>query len=176
MKTLTGNNVYLRALEPTDLEFLYALENDESVWEVSNTTTPYSKYVLQQYLENAHRDIYEIKQLRMVICDATTERPVGFIDLFNFEPKHRRVGVGVIIFSEDDRGKGFAGEALSLIRNYAVIHLKVHQLHAAISEDNERSIHLFKKQGYEQCGVKKDWTLSEDGFKDELLFQLIVPL
>ena len=123
MKTLTGNNVYLRALEPTDFEFLYALENDESVREVSNTTTPYSKYVLQQYLENAHRDIYEIKQLRMVICDATTERPVGFIDLFNFEPKHRRVGVGVIIFSEDDRGKGFAGEALALIRNYAVIHL-----------------------------------------------------
>ena len=50
MMTLKGNAIYLRALEPTDLDFLYKLENDERVWEVSNTATPYSKYVLKQYL------------------------------------------------------------------------------------------------------------------------------
>lgn len=176
MKTLEGSTIQLRALEPTDLEFLYALENDEAIWQVSNTTKPYSKYVLKQYLNNAHRDIYDVKQLRLVICNKGTNTPLGFVDLFNFEPRHRRVGVGIIIFDKKDRGKGFAAEALELIRNYAVIHLKVHQLYAAISEDNEPSIKLFKKQGYVQSGVKKDWTLSEDGFKDELLFQLIVNL
>ncbi|HAT63056.1 MAG TPA: GNAT family N-acetyltransferase, partial [Flavobacteriaceae bacterium] len=38
--TLQGEHMYLRALEPSDLDFLYQLENDESIWEVSNTTTP----------------------------------------------------------------------------------------------------------------------------------------
>ena len=52
MKTLQGEAVLLRALEHSDLDFLYKLENDESVWEVSNTSTPYSKYVLKQYLDN----------------------------------------------------------------------------------------------------------------------------
>ncbi|HAV55970.1 MAG TPA: GNAT family N-acetyltransferase, partial [Aequorivita sp.] len=46
MKTLKGEHIFLRALELSDLDFLYILENDESLWEVSNTTTPYSKYIL----------------------------------------------------------------------------------------------------------------------------------
>ena len=43
MLNLKGEQVYLRALEPTDLDFLYKLENDTSVWEVSGTLKPYSK-------------------------------------------------------------------------------------------------------------------------------------
>ena len=50
MTTLTGNTIYLRALEPEDLEFIYAIENNESVWEVSNTQTPYSRVLISQYL------------------------------------------------------------------------------------------------------------------------------
>ena len=68
MVTLKGQNIFLRALEPEDLEFVYAIENDEAIWEVSNTQTPYSKFLIRQYLENAHQDIYEAKQLRFAIC------------------------------------------------------------------------------------------------------------
>lgn len=173
MKTLTGDMVTLRALERSDLDFLYELENDESIWEVSNTSTPYSKFVLKQYLENAHRDIYEVKQLRLVICAAEDKRPVGFVDLFDFEPRHRRVGVGIVVFSESDRKKGFASEALQMIANYSFTHLKVHQLYANISEDNTVSIQLFEKLGYVLAGTKKDWLLSGKGYKNELLYQLI---
>ena len=103
MKTLRGEHIFLRALELSDLDFLYKLENDESLWEVSNTTTPYSKYILKLYLENSHRDIYDVKQLRLVICKNDDETAVGFIDLFDFDPKHSRVGVGIVIFFR--RGK-----------------------------------------------------------------------
>ncbi len=51
MKTLIGNSCYLRALEPEDLDFIYQIENDESLWEVSHTQTPYSKFLIKQYLE-----------------------------------------------------------------------------------------------------------------------------
>ena len=173
MKTLQGDVILLRALEPSDLDFLYKLENDESVWEVSNTSTPYSKFVLKQYLDNAHRDIYEVKQLRLVICTCTDKRAIGFVDLFDFEPRHRRVGVGIVIFSETDRNKGYASEALQLIANYAFTHLKVHQLYANISEDNSVSIQLFEKLGYTLAGTKKDWLTASSGFKSELLYQLI---
>ena len=173
MKTLHGDAVFLRALEPSDLDFLYKLENDESVWEVSNTSTPYSKYVLKQYLDNAHRDIYEVKQFRLVICTSSDRRAIGFVDLFDFEPRHRRVGVGIVIFSETDRKQGFASEALQLLANYAFTHLKVHQLYANISEDNSVSIQLFEKLGYTLAGTKKDWLTAARGFKSELLYQLI---
>lgn len=174
MLTLQGDLVNLRALEPTDLDVLYELENDEDIWEISNTTEPFSKYVLKQYLDNSHRDIYEVKQLRLVICSAEANKTIGFIDLFDFEPKHQRVGVGILIFDAVDRGKGYAAEALKMLENYVSRHLKVHQMYANISADNSRSISLFEKAGYKKSGEKKDWIVSENGFKDELFYQRIV--
>lgn len=171
MKTLHGKDIQLRALEPSDLDFLYQLENDESIWEISNTTTPYSKFILKQYLDNAHRDIFEVKQLRLVICIASEKRPIGFIDLFDFEPNHHRVGVGIVIFSEKDRGKGYAYQTIEMICNYAFTHLKVHQVYANITEDNQPSIELFQKAGFEIAGVKKDWIFSGGKYKNELLYQ-----
>ncbi|MFZ9004262.1 MAG: GNAT family N-acetyltransferase, partial [Robiginitalea sp.] len=85
MKLLRGAHIQLRALEPEDLEFLYALENDPDIWEVSGTVTPYSRKVLRDYLERAHRDIYEVKQLRLAICTAP-QTPIGLIDLYDFDP------------------------------------------------------------------------------------------
>ena len=43
--------VRLRALEKTDLDFLYQLENDQSLWEVSETQAPFSHETLRRYLE-----------------------------------------------------------------------------------------------------------------------------
>lgn len=170
---LQGIHTYLRALEPEDLEFLYLLENDESVWEVSNTITPYSKFVLKHYLENAHRDIYEIKQLRLVICEQTSDRVLGLIDLFDFDPKHLKVGLGIIIYAESDRGKGIASEAIQLVVNYVFSQLNLHQVYANIAADNKESIHLFEKLRFQKSGDKKDWIYANGSFKNEYLYQLI---
>ena len=172
MITLKWKDVVLRALEPTDLDFLYKLENDESVWEISNTSTPYSRYILQQYLDSSDQDIYSVKQLRLVITLASNNRSIGFVDLFDFDPKHLRVGLGIVIFEEADRGKGFASQAIEMICRYAFTHLNMHQLYANITGDNTRSIELFKKVGFLRSGIKKDWIYSEGKFKDEHLFQL----
>lgn len=172
MITLKWKNIMLRALEPSDLDFLYKMENDESVWEISNTSTPYSRYILKQYLDNSHQDIYEAKQLRLVITMIEDGRSIGFVDLFDFEPKHQRVGLGIVIFDKADRGKSYAFQALEMICSYTFTHLNMHQLYANITGDNVRSLELFKKMGFEQTGIKKDWIFSEGKFKDEHLFQL----
>ena len=173
MKTLTGKNILLRALEPTDLDFLYQLENDESVWEVSNTSTPFSQFILKQYLENSHKEIFEVKQLRLVICASDKEKVLGCIDLFDFDPKHHRVGVGIVISSEENKQKGYATEALQLLCNYSFTHLNVHQVYANIPEDNTPSILLFEKSGFIKSGTKIDWIQSQGSYKNELHYQLI---
>ncbi len=173
MITLKGSTVYLRALEPEDLEFIYTIENNESVWEVSNTQTPYSRFLIRQYLENAHQDIYEAKQLRLAICLNDTFEVVGLIDLFDFDPKNNRAGVGIVISSETNRNSGIGSEALQLVINYAFNQLQLHQLYAKIGSDNEISLQLFTKFGFQKIGVKKDWIKVNNVFKDEILYQLI---
>ena len=102
MVTLKGVHIYLRALEPEDLEFIYKVENDERIWEVSNTQTPYSRFLIKQYLENAHLDIYEAKQLRLAICTLKDE-VVGLIDLYDFNPTFKRAGLGILIQDQEQR-------------------------------------------------------------------------
>ena len=155
MTTLTGNTIYLRALEPEDLEFVYAIENNESVWEVSNTQTPYSRFLIRQYLENAYQDIYEAKQLRMAICPKNSFEAIGLIDLFDFDPKNNRAGVGILISNESNRNKGVGSEVLALIINYAFEQLQLHQLYANIGSDNEISLQLFTKFGFQKIGDRK---------------------
>lgn len=172
MKTLIGKQISLRALEPKDLEFLYQIENDESNWLVSNTQKPFSKFLLQQYLENAQQDIYEAKQLRLVIFENTTKNALGLIDLFDFEPKHRRVGIGILI-NPLFENKGHATEALKLLINFTFTHLDIHQIYANITDDNKKSISLFENQHFQKVGVKKDWIFTQGKYKNEILYQRI---
>ena len=109
MKTLKRKNINLRALEPEDLEFLYDIENNESHWEISHTKSPLSKYVLKQYIENSHLDIFEAKQLRLLIEEKSTKQQLGLIDLFDFNPQHKRAGIGILIHPD------FQSKGLSLI-------------------------------------------------------------
>lgn len=155
MITLKGDTIYLRALEPEDLEFVYGMENDQSIWEVSNTNTPYSRFLIRQYLENAQQDIYEAKQLRLAICQDVDFPAIGLIDLFEFDPRNNRAGIGIVIQKNENRGQNIGSEALELLIKYSFFNLNLHQLYANISTNNEASIALFTKFGFEKIGIKK---------------------
>ncbi|HEA22433.1 hypothetical protein LCGC14_1120280 [marine sediment metagenome] len=172
MLSLQGANIRLRALEPDDIKFLYELENNEAIWEISGTVTPYSRYILKQYLENAHRDIYEVKQLRLCICDKE-DTVIGLIDLFDFDPKNHRAGLGLVILENGNRNKGVGAEAIRLLTEYGFSTLQLRQLYANVVSGNDASLHLFKKLGFEEIGIKKDWIFSNGVYKDEIMFQKI---
>ncbi len=110
--------IRLRALEPEDLELLYSWENNVSYWILSSTVVPFSKYTLKRYLENSHKDIYETGQLRLMIDHIADNATIGTIDIFDFDPFHKRAGVGILIANEDYRRKGFATMALKCLIDY----------------------------------------------------------
>lgn len=179
---LVGELIQLRALEPSDLDRLYKWENDASIWSVSGTLAPFSRFVLEQYLASSHQDIYSNKQLRLMIDLTENEqeedqdmesRGIGCIDLFDFDPKNRKAGVGILIADRADRGKGYATEALNLLVDYGFDVLDLHQIYSNVRVDNENSVALFKKIGFEITGLKQDWILDGGKWYDEYTMQLI---
>lgn len=172
MQVLKGQHIHLRGLEPDDLDFLFNTENDSNFWEISSTQTPFSKYILEQYILNSNQDIYQTKQLRLIISENKSDEAVGIIDLFDFNPQHQRAGIGILII-KDHQQKGFASEALKILINYSFNTLNLHQLFANITTNNKNSLNLFKKFNFKEIGIKKEWVFTEGNFKDELLLQLI---
>jgi diamine N-acetyltransferase len=175
MDLLSGPNIRLRAPEPDDVEVLYDWENDTSVWNVSNTLTPFSKFQIEEYVLNSQNDIFASRQLRLMIIlngSGPDETPVGTIDLFDFDPFHLRAGVGILV-REPYREKGIAMEALQIMIGYSFGTLRLHQIYCNITPDNIPSLELFKKAGFTRCGVKQDWINDGKEWKEEWMFQLI---
>lgn len=163
----------LRAVEPEDLDILYKWENSTALWVHGNTLAPYSKLVLRQYINDAlEMDIYQSKQLRLMICLSEDETTIGTIDLFDIDAHNRRAGIGILI-DEAYRQKRYAMQALELMAQYAFDFLFLHQLYAYISISNVNSVSLFEKAGYKEVGILKDWVQRSDAFEDVRLLQLL---
>lgn len=177
--SLENEIVKLRPPELPDIELLYVWENNMEIWKASNTITPFSRFVLKRYIETSHLDIWETKQLRLII-EAKNQSslmfvPVGLVDLFDFDPFHLRAGVGILVANQEFRQKGYATEALKLLIRYAFNTLQIHQLYCNISAENTISLQLFKNIGFEEIGIKKDWLKTINGWQDEVMLQIVNP-
>jgi len=174
---LKGTLVQLRAIEPADLDFIFRMENDPTIWKVGNTLIPFSRYQLEQYILTTQHDFYVEKQLRLMIgipLPDEGKKTIGMIDLYDFDPHHERAGVGILVLPEE-REKGYALDALQVLIRYSFSILNLHMLHCNITVDNTPSIRLFEKAGFSQCGLKKEWRYMDNRWMDELMFQLIRP-
>ncbi|MFA8299489.1 MAG: GNAT family N-acetyltransferase [Hyphomicrobiales bacterium] len=171
---IKDNHLSLRAPEPEDLQILYKWENDTSLWHLGSTNVPFSKFVLEQYILNNTHDIYSDKQLRLMIdCKIDNQtKTIGTLDLFDFEPAHKRAGIGILI-TKEERNKGYAKKALQLVVNYCFSTLHLHQLFCNILENNADSKKLFISSGFVEIGKKKDWRLINNQWETEILYQLI---
>lgn len=166
---LQGNKIRLRAIEPWDVDKILEWENNHKNWRVSNTSVPFSKDLILQYVNSA-QDIYAVKQIRLMITQLHDLAPIGSLDVFDFDPKHQRAGVGILI-EKEYRGKGYASEALSLLDEYALNVIGIRNLYCNILEDNTQSQSLFEKAGYVQVGRKMKWFNDQIDWLDEIMYQ-----
>lgn len=161
--------VKLRAMEPEDLDMLYQIENDSSIWHVGTNNVPYSRYALHDYIAHASGDIYTDKEVRLMIDNENNET-VGIVDLVNFSPQHQRAEIGIVI-KKGCRNLGYANAAIRKIMSYAhdIVHL--HQLYAIVEVSNEISLSLFESLGFSQGIRLKEWTFNGTTYTDAVMMQ-----
>ena len=167
---ISENNISLRIAEPEDAEVIYRWENDRSVWRVSETSAPVSRFQIEQFLLS-NTDLTASHQLRLMV-ELHPDGPIGCIDLFDYDPINSRIGIGVLIDAAH-RGNGYAHTAINSCLDYLFNNLMVHQVHCLIGEDNLPSQRLFEGLGFVYGGNQKDWIKTPDGFIDEWEYQMI---
>jgi diamine N-acetyltransferase len=168
---LKGEHIKLRALEPEDLDLLEVWENNTENWRYSQQQVPFSKHILRAYLANAQQDIYEAKQLRLVIENEV--EAIGLMDLYDFDFNNRRAGIGILIAAQENRKRGYAKEALQLMLQYAQKAFDLKQLYASVGANNKASLKLFYSLGFKEAGIRAQWLREGNEWEDEHLLQLI---
>lgn len=161
----------LRALEPEDLELLYTIENDRDMWFVGTQTAPYSYYRLREYIVNSEADIYKDEQVRFVI--EHEGKGIGFIDLFNFSPQHRRAELGVALL-KSARGCGHARQAIMQIAKYAREVVHIHQIYAIVPISNLESQKMLEACSFNLVCELNDWICRGDKYENAVMMQLFL--
>ena len=164
--------ITLRALDAADLEDMLKWENDTRLWDVSSTIAPYSKQILWEYLNNYDGDIYKNRQIRFIIQENSTGKSIGAIDFFDFDPFNRRAAIGILII-DSHRNMGYGLRTLNLMKEYAFGYLGLKQCHCIIPANNTPSISVFKKAGFEECGLMKQWLRRGSEYCDAVVMQII---
>ena len=166
-------NIHLRAMEPEDLDFLFEIENDESLWEVGNTNVPYSRQVLLDYITSSTADIYTDKQVRFII-ENSQHQAVGIIDLMNFDPRHQRAELGVVI-RQEFRRHGLAASAILHLLDYARRVLHLHQVYAIVGIRNTKTVRMLESVGFQGDKILRQWLSvsgeSDGGYEDAYFLQ-----
>lgn len=159
---LHSTRLHLRALEPSDADFMYEVENDAQAWRYSDTIAPLSRKILRDYALNYDADPFTAGQLRLIITEEGSNNPVGIVDLYEVSQRHQRAFIGIYI-CKDYRGKGYADETIQLIEEYAHNTLHLHQLGAKVEENHKTAENLFLNRDYKLQGNLEDWLSTPDG-------------
>ena len=140
---LVGDNLILRPLNLSDLDFLDNIENNTLNWIYGDNKMKYSRDELKTFIKNSSQNILISKQFRYVID--LKNKPIGFIDLFDYLVDSVNLG---IIITEEYRRMGYAKEAILLISSYCFNLLSVKRILVKVSKKNNASIKLFISCGF----------------------------
>lgn len=161
-------HVSLRALEPSDADFMYQIENDTAAWRYAERVAPLSRSLLREYALNYDANPFSAGQLRLIIVDKDSGVPVGLLDFYDISVPHRRSHLGIYILPPF-RERQFALHTLAAAAEYARKHLHLRMLVASIDGTNAASVNLFKKAGYTLHQPIEGWFDNQDSAASPLI-------
>lgn len=168
---MQAENIYIRALEPEDLEFLYLNENSPESWQWGGQKNIFSKHDLVKFIESSHKDITITGQKKFVIALKNDDTRIGTVDLYEYDAVNRNVSLGLIFYDVVQRGNGYGFEVVELMKKFCFEQLAVHQIYCEVQISNNISVALFEKCGFVLCGEKKDWIQNNGKWEDVKCFQ-----
>jgi diamine N-acetyltransferase len=167
---LSDGTYRLRAPEPEDLDVLFGMENDTSIWSVSGNAVPYSRYQIKKYIQQSQHDFYTDRQIRLIIVSESDSVVIGSVDLTDIDPYNGRAEIGIALLSEF-RGKGIASAALKIVGSYSKSVLRLRQLYCHVPANNDTSVNLFASNGFTESGRLKQWLVHDETYSDVLVLQ-----
>jgi diamine N-acetyltransferase len=171
---MSNQAIYLRAIEPEDLELLYTIENAPELWNITNNDGPYSRFALKQYIASQPTSIFENGLLRLIACKTETEQAIGIVDLIDYNALHQRAEISIALLKEEQQ-KGYGKLIIQEIEQWAQKKFNIRTLYAyTLTNQNAAGKRLFLSMSYQECGTLKSWHFDGKDFTDITIFQKIL--
>ena len=152
---LDGKNIVLIPLSKEDNleDYTKWLNNQETTLFMGSGKFPMSVDTLKDYI-----DKYNNMNDRMLlgVFLKSPRKHIGQITLQCVDWRNRHAEIGVFVGDKEERGKGYATQAVCLIAEHAFSRLNLRKLYTAMIKGNEVSKRVFEKVGFKVEGVSRE--------------------
>lgn len=176
IEEINENSLYLRKVSKDDIEFFYHSLQDKEMIEFLSLGPLMSKEHAKRLIKG-HLDYWEKWIQFNYIIELREEQNItklGSISLWNISWLHRRAEIGIWILPNYWK-QGFAETALKLLKTVSFIHLRLNRLEAHVAAENERSLLLFKKCGFESEGLLRQYLNLNGLYHDTYILACLKP-
>jgi RimJ/RimL family protein N-acetyltransferase len=164
-----GKRIRLRAVEPGDAAFFYEWNLDSERSRALDFLWPPTSFAqVQAWTEEQSRRRMEKDSFHWVI-ENEAGLPCGTIHTLQCSPRDGAFSYSIDIAAEQ-RGRGYAGEAIRIVLRYYFEELRYHKATVFVHSDNLASIRLHEKLGFQAEGRLRQVVYSHGEYLDLLYF------
>lgn len=140
----------------------------ENTLGIPSDTEKRAQEVIANMDRNMHRFVAVTKN------EKGKEQIIGDVALsVGINPRIRHTGYIGIMVHKDYQNKGVGSALLETVLNMADEWLMLVRVELGVFPDNERAIHLYKKYGFEEEGIKRKAIIRKGEYVDEMIMARI---
>jgi len=147
-----GENVLLRRLEESDLEHRVRWVNDPEVNRTLMFDWPLSLSETREWFRGT---LFDRGRWDFTIVERATGRPVGMTGLINLDRRHGHAQFYVTIGEKPAWNRGYAGETVRLVLDFAFVELGLNKVYLYTLDDNDRARALYERSGFRPEAVMR---------------------
>ncbi|MGB8953884.1 MAG: GNAT family protein [Tumebacillaceae bacterium] len=172
IKYLQGEKVYLRPLEPHDVDKMYvSINNDLEMRRLTGTQRSFTRQQIEDYMAGLAGDS---SRAQFAICVQGTDELIGDIALNNMYIRaNRDANLRIAIFSEENCGKGYGSEAIRLLLDFGFGILNLHRIELEVYTINPRAYRAYEKVGFVQEGIKRKNYYYDHQYYDSIVMSIL---
>lgn len=155
LPTLEAPRVRLRALTDRDIDALFAIFSDEVMMRFWSTLPMKERAEAERYLASIRSGFADQTLFQWGVERRDDGEVLGTCTLFNFHRASRRAELGYCLRSPW-WGKGYMGEALAALIDYAFGTLRLRRLEADVDPGNAASLRILERMGFTREGLLRE--------------------
>lgn len=168
---VVGEKVMLRAWSASDLPALQLMRNDLRL----------QRQLMAQPKGNSLDQVKDWLNARaksadgvfFIIACKSSDQVVGYVQIVELDFLNGLGKLGICI-APDSQGKGYGGEAITLLEGYLRDIFRIRKLILEVLAGNKIAISLYAKLGYEKAGCLREHFYNDGNYDDVVIMEKLL--
>ena len=169
---LQTERLCLRESRLADAEVIYAVLSSDTVTRYYSLSPLASVEEARALVERRAAAFRRQERIRWAIARREDDAVLGSCGYVHWDRESRRAEVGYELHP-DWQGRGLMYEALTAMLSFGFTQMDLNRVEALVVPENEPSLRLLRRLGFEEEGLLRDYSFWKGRFHDLRLFSLL---